>query len=1051
MKNRYSIIYLGKKNFILSIIFFLLFQCGLNDLFAQDSYTVNGQVTAYVDDEPIIGANVVIKGITKGTITDVEGKYSLSITSDITDPILVFSFVGYEPIELPVNNRSVIDVSLMEDITQMDELVVVGYGIQKKVDVTASVSNIATEDIESVPYVGIDQVISGKATGVNVQASSGLPGAGSSIKIRGITSLSGSEPLYVIDGVILSNLGTGSSEFNPLAGINPNDVESISILKDASATAIYGSRGAAGVVLINTKNGKKGETRITFNSTVGIATPYKKLDVLNASDYYKINKDLLEANGSVLPYYFQEQRDYIRTDRTDWQDEVFQTGLKQDYNMSISGGSENASFYVSLNHANQQGHIIETYFKRYGIRVNSDFTLGKFKFGENLNVSINDNRPTSGGALANALTMSTYTPLYDDFNYINGYGWNFARLDGRSASNPVAEVRQKDQWQRYVNVIGNIYGELEIVKNLKFRTSIGLDVQGRQRHVLIEESPLGQFSVVQGDTLLESLDANLRETYIYNYSPLIENTLAYSPDFGTDHSLSFLVGQSAQSYYYKQTEQFAEGYTNTDVINPLLAESRTNTEWEINRSSLLSFFGRVNYSFADRYLLQVSFRRDGSSKFYGGENRWADFPSFSAGWKLHNESFFNVPFISELKLRGGYGISGNDRIRDYAWFSGIHTGSYVAYAFGPNGTRVQGATTGVGPGNPDIKWETTSQVNIGLDLGLFKDQLSINVEYFKKNTYDILWAVPVALSRGYGLDGQASASPVANVASLENTGYEAGILFRDQRGDFGYSIGANVSLLANEITSFGSGQEYLESGSYRNAVGEPMSSFYGWVVDKVYATRAEVDADNLAAQELGFDFYQRNVTSAGDIRFKDLNGDGRVDNLDRTYIGNPIPNGIYNLNISANFRKWSLAMNFSGAWGAQVINRSVPVSMHNIQNYSTSVLDRWEIEGDVTDVPRAIQGDPSDNNRISTRFVEDADFLRLQNLTLSYELNPSKIAKEARVFFTGQNLWVLSGYTGFDPELAMGGGSPGNNLFLGTDNTIIPYPRTFLIGLNVNF
>lgn len=1036
---------------ICTLCFLTFFQPIFNVVLAQNSSIVSGKVVGSGDNDPIIGVNVVIKGLAVGAVTDINGKFSLNIPGNANDPILIFTFIGFKTQEVPVNNRAVIDIKLEEDITQMSEVVVVGYGSQKKVDLTASVSNITTEGIETVPYVGIDQVISGKATGVNVQASSGLPGAGSSIKIRGITSLSGSEPLYVIDGVILSNLSTGSSEFNPLAGINPNDIASISILKDASATAIYGSRGAAGVVLITTKNGKKGETRITFNSTVGVATPYKQLEVLGADDYYKINKELLDANGAVLPYYFTEEEDFIREDRTNWQDQVFQTGLKQDYNISISGGSDNASFYVSLNHANQQGHIIETYFKRYGIRVNSDFRLKKFRFGQNLNVSLNDNRPTSGGALNSALNMSPYTPLFDDFNYINGYGWNFQPLDGRAAGNPVAEVRQKDQWQRYVNVIGNIYGEFEIIKNLTFKTSVGLDVQGRQRHVLIEQIPLGQYSVIRGDTLLEALDANLRETYIYNYSPLIENTLSYSPQLGENHSLSAVVGQSAQTYFYKNAEYFAEGYLNTDVINPLLAESRTQTEWEINRSALLSFFGRINYSFKEKYLVQVSFRRDGSSKFYGGENKWADFPSFSAGWKLHEESFFDVPFITELKLRGGYGISGNDRIRDYAWFSGIHTGSYVAYALGPDGTRVYGATTGVGPGNPDIKWETTAQYNIGLDLGLFKDQLTMNFEYFKKNTYDILWAVPVSLSRGFGLDGQNSASPIANVASLENTGIEGGFVFRDQRGDFGYSVGANVSLLANKITSFGSGQEYLESGSYRNAVGEPMSSFYGWVVDKVYATNDEVAADNLAAQQLDFDFYQRNATSAGDIRFKDLNGDGRIDNLDRTYLGNPIPDAIYNVNMDANYKRWSLALNFNGAWGAQVINRSVPVSLSGIQNYSTKVLSRWQINGDVTDVPRAIQGDPSDNNRISDRFVEDADFIRLQNLTVGYTFTPTNVANEVKIFFTGQNLLMITGYTGFDPEIAMGGGSPGRNLSLGTDNTIIPYPRTLLLGLNVSF
>jgi len=1006
-------------------------------------WNLRGNIIDADNGEALIGVTISKEGSLQGTITDLNGDFTLRVEEG---DVLIISYVGYLSQTITIQNQTTLSISLSTDVELLEEVVVVGYGVQKKVDVTSSVSVISTKDIELTPYTGVDQIIQNKAAGVQVVSGGGLPGSGSAIKIRGINTWNNTEPLYVIDGVFFN--ATGNEGFNPLSTINPNDIESISILKDASATSIYGAQASGGVVLITTKRGKEGKSTVRLSSSYGVASPTNFLDMLNAREYFEINTELLRRAGrTTLPARFRDSL-FIQSDSTDWQDEIYQMGLQQEHNVTVTGGSEKNKFLFSLNYANKEGHLIDSRFERIGLRANTDFDLGRVRIGESLNLSFVENKLMPGlGIIRNALRIPPYIPLRSKQS-LDGFGFADQAADQNSSTNPVALTINNNDFRRDFQMIGNVFGEVDIFDFLKFKTSVGFNVTNTHDfrfRFLTQTGAVG-----------EALAPTLRETQSYQFSVLIENTATYAQTFG-DLEVKALVGQTIWGQNGRSTQIFADGFINNEIQNATLARVSSVVFNSTDTATLLSYFGRINLSYKDKYLFQASMRRDGSSRF-GPGNRVAEFSAFSLGWRLVEESFLrDIDFLSELKLRGSWGRSGNDRIGDFRFLDAVWRSNSVIYPFNNGQNLALGATVGVDPGNPLIVWETTEQTNIGLDVGLFRGKIQLTAEYYEKTTFDILTEVPVPSSLGLGFNGgNARGAPIQNAASVSNKGFDFSGQYQMTKGNFGLSVGGNIGFLTNDVISLGNGQPIeplfsgIPEGVTRTAIGGSIGSFIGYKVDKVYSTTAEVEADNASAQEQGHDFYQNANTSAGDIRFQDLNGDGTINSDDITVLGKPLPDYTYGLSINASYKKWNLAISGNGAHGHEIYNLTVPQNLDEVRNYSTLVLDRWRQEGDVTDVPRAIFNDPSRNSRGSDRYLEDGSYFRLSTVTLSRTVDTNFLSNLV-VYATVQNVFTITDYTGLDPETARGGISPGANLTLGVDAAAIPMPRVYTVGLNITF
>jgi len=1012
----------------------------------KDEWTLNGNVYDGETGETLIGVTIIKEGTVDGAISDIEGNFSMVVEKG---DILEVSYVGYVTQKISITNQTFLKIEILPDVEQLEEVVVVGYGVQKKVDVTSSVSVISTDDISVTPYTGVDQIIQNKAAGVQVISGGGLPGSGSAIKIRGVNTWGNTEPLYVIDGVFFN--ATGGESFNPLSTINPNDIESISILKDASATSIYGSQAAGGVVLITTKRGKEGKSNVRLSSSFSVARPVSFLDVLNAKEYFQVNKDILiNAGRTTLPARFRFDSLFIQSDSTDWQDEIFQNGLQQEHNLTVSGGANGNRYLFSLNYSDKEGHVIDSRFQRVGLRANTDFDLGRFRVGESFNFAFVENQLMPGlGVIRNALIIPPYIPLRSEES-LDGFGFADQVADQNSSTNPVALAVNNEDFRRDFQMIGNVYGEADIFDFLTFRTSLGFDVTNRHT---------SQFRfLTQTGTPGESLAPTLRETQEYIFSYLWENTLTYEQTFA-DLAVKGMVGQTLWEQGGRATQIFADGFINNELQSATLAPVSNVVFNDTRDVSLLSYFGRLNLSYDDKYLVQASFRRDGSSKF-GPGNRIANFSAFSVGWRIVEEAFLrDLDYLSELKLRASWGRSGNDRIGDFRFLDAIWTNPSVTYPFGGGGENFAiGATAGVNPGNSLILWETTEQSNFGIDVGLFRGKIQFTAEYFDKTTFDILTEVPVPISLGLGFNGgNRLARPIQNAATVSNTGFDFSGQYQFGKGNWNFSVGGNIGFLNNEVISLGSGEPIeplftdIPEGVTRTAIGGAIGSFIGYKVDKVYSTTAEVEADNANAQALGFDFYQNANTSAGDLRFKDLNGDGVINSEDITVLGSPLPDYTYGISINASYKQWSLAISGNGAHGHELYNLTVAQDMDRVRNYSALTLNRWRREGDVTNVPRAIFNDPARNSRGSDRYLEDGSYFRLSTVTLSRSIN-TNVFSQLMVFGTVQNLLTITDYSGYDPETARGGsGGPGNNLTLGVDSAAIPMPRTYTVGMNITF
>jgi len=953
---------------------------------------VSGVVTSVREgDISLPGVTVMVQGTTRGTITDMEGRYEIMVQPNDT---LVFSFVGMVPRTIPVEGRSIINVGMDMDIAQLGEIVVTGYGTESRRLISGAVGVVSEEEMRESSLRTIDGVLQGRSAGVQITQSSGTPGAANTIRIRGNSSISaGNQPLVVVDGIPLTTgnfgqVGFSGQGIDALSDINPSDIESITVLKDASAAAIYGARATNGVILITTKRGSKQETRLSFHATTGMQDLENRLEMLNAEQWHDL-KGTQPADPANLV-------------DTDWLSEVLRTAPTMNYELSASGGDETTQFFVSGNYYNQEGILLGTSFERLSSRVNLDHTVNeRFDIGLSFGASYSLNHRVEGdqslnAPLANAIANPAIYPVYNEDGSYN---------EEAPFANPVAIGREAINEAHSYRTLGNIFGNYRILHNLTFSTKWGFDYLSLREH---SYDPVTTRQGARSNGI--GLEAQSNVLNIVS-----NNTLRYVNTFVDNHNVELLGGYSFESWQRRRA--FIRG---VDFPNPYfqyISEAATisNASADATDRGLSSIFGQLRYNYSYRYILSLTARYDGSSRF-GEDNRYGFFPAASVAWRISEEDFFkawDTP-VNELRWRLGYGITGNDGIPDFAYLALFGGG---ANYLGQSGIYPRGLS------NPDLKWETTYQYSTGLDIGLLNDRIELTVDYYYNHTKDLLFSRPISYTSGYG-------SIQSNIGELENRGIEFTLTTVNIENNlFSWTSSVNISRNRNKVLSLYNDQplDNIGRGSNSVRVGEPMGIFYGY-------------------QSLGVD------PSTGDIVFADINGDGQITSEDRTKIGDPNPDFIGGISNRLTYQNFELNVFLQFSYGNDIFNgtRIYIESMKGGDNQTTAVLDRWRQPGDETHIPRATELDPNNNNRISSRFIEDGSYLRVKNVTLSYRLDRNLASRlgmrSARVFLTGQNLLTFTNYSGMDPEVNYAGQS---TLVMGTDFFTHPQVRTVSLGINI--
>lgn len=991
-------------------------------------------VTGTVTDEKgggLPGVSVTVKGTQRGTITDVDGKYKIEVADQAA--VLVFSFVGYLPQETTVGNRAQIDLSLQVDTKALEEVVVVGYGTVKKSDVTGAVAKVGETEIKATPIVSFDRALQGRATGVQVVQNSARPGGEATIRIRGSGSVNASnDPLYVIDGFPTTGLNS----------INPNDIESIEILKDASATAIYGSRGSNGVVLVTTKRGKSGKSVITYDMYYGSQSVRRKIPLLNARQFAEFVNEA-QANNGGKPFFdgSSPEKPLPATlgAGTDWQEEILQNAPIQNHQLGVSGGSDNTRYAVSFGYYDQKGIVLNSYFKRYTLRANLDndisprlrvgvSLLGAYTKGNNARTEVDGN---GGGGVTSA--SLSYAPTFPVYNGDGSYYKNLGALNGYSVDNPVAIAKEITSENTLFRILANSYVDYKIVEGLNARISFGADLQAAKNN--------------NYSTRLSLAGANTGGTASVGASQNIgwlnENTLNYSPKLGERHSFNALLGYTTQGLTFENVGANANtfpndfsSYNNLGAGSSLVAPRSSASEWR-----LLSYLARVNYGFDDRFLFTLTGRRDGSSRF-GTSNKFGFFPSGAIAWKVANEKWMkSQSLFSDTKLRISYGLSGNQEIGNYRFLANI-----TNYPFVLGGVLNSGATTS-GIANPDLRWERNAQFDVGIDAGMLNNRIQITVDYYIKKTSDLLFDVTVPTSSGF-------ASMLKNIGSVQNKGFEISLstinIAKGGPGRFRWTTDFNLTANQNKILTLDGRQEFTagtDAVIFATAVnpillrvGSELGNFYGRVTDGIFQSQAEVDASA-----------QKNA-KPGDLRYKDLNGDGMVSDLDRAVIGNANPKLFGGLNNTFSYAGFDLNVFLQGVSGNSILNYGTfdLVNLTGGNNQSARALDRWTPNNPSTTIPRA---NAAGGARILSDFqVEDGAYLRVKNISLGYNLPKGLLDRlsisSAKVYVTGQNLFTFTNYTGYDPEVNRFGSS---SLSQGLDYGAYPTAKTLLVGLNLRF
>lgn len=908
---------------------------------AQQQQTVKGIVKG-PDGLPVIAANISQKGTNNATITDLYGNFTLNITGQ--HPVLVISYIGYVTTEVNVSGRAFIEVVLQEDVEALDEVVVVGYGTMRKKDVTGAVSSVRTEDITKNATSNVMQAIAGKMSGVQVVQNSGTPGGDVSILIRGVGTINDASPLYVIDGVPVS----GGMWY-----LNPNDVESIDVLKDASATAIYGSRGANGVVMVTTKQAQEGHTEINFDYSYGIQHTAKTYDMLNASQYAALHNEMRTNAGpeySLNPAFSDPES--LGTG-TDWMDAIFRTAPMQKVNLSMLGGNQKISHATSLGYYTQDGIMKNSSYNRLSLQSNiSSKIVSNVTVRANVNLSAENRRtqPVST-VIQNAMRILPSIPIQDENGEYAGPTGN-AEWNG-NALNPVAIINEQNYRMKGFRMLSNISLEWEIIKGLKFKTTGGAELGYDYNNSYI---PKYKWGMNESKNTMQTVSSAYEQLYLW------DNTLNYDKSFGK-HRINAMAGTSYQEYKKESVSASGSGRASELTTELDNATKATDVGGNSLRWALMSYMARLHYSYDDRYLVTATFRADGSSKF-GKDNRFGYFPSFAAAWNIGNESFMqSVKPISQLKLRAGYGQTGNQNIGAYAFADKLSVNG--VYNFGSQRGFESNLVNLIYPyllSNPSVKWEAVEQYNVGVDIGFLKNRIVANLDFYVKNTRDMLTKKPVPQTSGTSLE-QADWPPV-NIGKVLNRGFEFTINTKNFVGEFKWETNLNMSFNHNEVVSIG-GPEILNGVSLIRE-GQPINSFYGYKLGGVYQTLDEVFTgpvmENRAADKASHNPYKN--TSPGDMWFVDVDGNGEINDLDRTVIGNPSPDCIFGFNNTFSYKNFDLSIFFQGALGNQVWNgvRASHESMNSTYNQLASTLERWTGEGTSSSMPRAIYADPNNNS-----------------------------------------------------------------------------------------
>ena len=994
----------------------------IKDLHAQQqAKTVTGTVTD-VSGEPIIGANIRIKGTTTGTITDIDGNFSIEAEPQ---SVIEVSYIGYLTQETVINNQKSIRFLLKEDTKTLDEVVVIGYGVQKKADLTGSVANINTEKLNTQSNANIGQALQGKIAGVDIVSQGGAPGSGTRIMVRGIGTLNNASPLYIVDGMYM----------NSIDHINPNDIASIDVLKDASSAAIYGSRAANGVIIVTTKEGSntEGKPIIDLSVNLGISTASKFLDMLDAKGWAEVTTIARQAIGKPA---LDMATDLANKPDNDWQDIMFRPALMQNYNLAVKGGGKYSTYYTGLGYFNQDGIVKGTNYQRYNIQSKNDYKRGIFSAGTNLIISFSHDKPLHqelrGGMIGTILQSVPTLEKYDDTRE-GGYGGTYG--DVVNIPHPLAIIDDNimDRYNENVKIFANLYAQIELFKGLKYKLNLTPDFSFERYKNYLNKYDFG---------LATNSITQLTERQRRRRNILVENLLTFDRTFG-EHKISALAGYTYQDSRFRHIQAYGEGLPQglEEIDAATTNRSNEGNSW---RSVLTSILGRVFYSYQNKYLFTATIRRDGSSKF-GKNNRYGYFPSFSLGWNVAEEKFMeNVHWLDQLKLRGGYGVLGNQEIDNYQYSSTITTG--INYPDG-NGGLLQGAFP-KNFANPDIKWEETAMTNVGIDFMAFNNRLSLTADYYVKNTKDILLTVPIPISSGGAND------PIRNAGKIRNNGFEFNLGWMDQPNpDISYGINLIGSFNKNKVIAMGSESGSIKGGSTSQNIttsetkaGYPIGGY--WLISTAgyFNSQEEVDAYAKDGKKI------QPAAEPGDIKFVDANNDGVINDDDRVFQGSPFPDFTFALNGNMRYKNFDLSIGLQGVLGNKIYNatRQTLEDVTKGSNFLASCLDYWTPENKNASHPRLTWDDPNRNTRAeSDRYLENGSYLRLRSVQLGYTFPQTWFKgaiQHARVYINAENLFTITSYSGYSPDV-----NADNANYRGFDNFIYPTNRTFMLGLNVTF
>lgn len=1011
------------------------------------------------------GVSVIIKNTSMGTTTDIDGKFSLETPRNV---VLQFSYIGFQTQEVEVGNRTSLEITMLEDARQLDEVVVVGYGTQKRSDLTGAISSVSEEQLKTMVTTSFDQALQGRVAGVQVTANSGQPGGGVSVRIRGASSINGSnEPLYVIDGIPVSGSaagtasgfdwaggGNGQSAVNVLSTINPADIVAIEVLKDASATAIYGSRAANGVIIVTTRRGRKGETRFNYDFSVGSQRPSRFLNVMDLPEFAAYTNDRLDEQG-LDP--IETLLDPSLLGRgTDWQREIFKPAGVVSHQLTVTGGSDNTTYAISGGYFNQDGIVIGSGFERFSLRLNVDNQTKKWlRIGNSMMLTRTEERITlnddEGGVISTALTQSPLIPVRN----LDGTFAGPTLENNSGVTNPVAMALDRDLRLRRNRLFTNLYAEINLLKGLRFRSEVGADLQFNNNY--------GFNPTFQYGTIINQRAASLRRND-QNLFLILKNYLTYDQKLGDRQQITFMAGHEVQQTQWEYLSATRQDFVANNIQELAAGDPTTATNNGGRGSAALeSFFGRINYDFDSRYLLTFTMRADGSSKF-GPANKWGYFPSAAAAWKLSSEKFFALPAVDLLKLRAGWGLVGNEAIPGYAYGAAMTArGTPFGTGFVPSNIP-----------NPAVQWEASEQYNFGLDLAMLSGRVSLTFDAYQKNVDNLLIRLPMPSYMGGG-SWMGISEPWVNAGKVENRGMELTLTTVNlQKGDFEwvsdfiFSRNRNqVKYLGGEIGVIFQNVQWFNTVT-RTSEGHPMGMFYGFRTDGIFQNLEEIQAHPTQNSRID----RESGVYPGDIRFRDLNNDGVIDDNDREVIGDPNPDFTFGFNNHVRYKGFELTITTNGSYGNDIFNylRRNTEAMSNIfVNQSATVNNRARlamhdpasgmnnpanvyVANPGTNMPRASFTDPNNNRRISDRYVEDGSYWRIQNIILAYNLPKSLIGKIGleglKVYANLQNMYTFTRYTGFDPEI---GAFNQNPLLQGVDNGRYPMPRIYTFGLNVNF